>query len=833
MAYEIGGRSDKFGNRYENRWVAKQLLKLCHEQISSLIHEPVGEIEEGIDLIIHKKDNIVELHQCKGSNANKDSWSISDLNSRGLFMRIKKHLELNVNHFYKFVTPLSCQSMQTLISRAENSSDNPMDFYNYQIKAIPNKNASDIENNFKLFLNNMGLSEDENGYGLAKNYLSRIEFVLFPDSKSSREDTIDRISYTFSADSETVYNLLLNYISENNKFGHNISTLEINNHLESKNIYRYDLTNNSQILPRIQTLNETFKSSFVSLNSGLVGRNETEQVYSYILEGKSVVIHGKAGSGKSGVIQELIQKLKENEILYLALKLDKYIPETSARVYGENILDLTKSPVLCLSQLEPNKNSVLILDQLDAIRWTTQNTRTALDVCKELIKQVNRSNSDDSNQSKMSVIFVCRTFDVENDSGIKLLFDNEEKHNQNMQWERIVINDLDDEVVKAIVGDSYDAFNAKFKELLRNINNLYIWSKLDTERKATQYASAYHLIRAFWEQFEKKCGKSSINHTDVCKLKTTLIDKMSSSSRTSIPKSIMSVCSPKTRELAISEGIIIETDVLVFFVHQSFFDVFVVETMVEKVYAGTSIDLLLGSIDLQTPQIRYQLQMLLQYLAEIDQSKLVECCKILLQSDNVRFYMKYVVWEVIGQIKAEQPILDFIENNMINWLDAITNTVMLGHPYYIEHFIRNGYISLLFNSDKDFIAINLLHSVSEHIGDTVADFIEPYILKDENTDIKIYRALCWDMEKDSDKLFDIRLKLLAANPEIKKNNYFHFNKMAKNDLIRAARLLETIIESSDEAIEDNIGSYMGSDFNVFEQLSNDLRSRSLFFPLLS
>lgn len=36
MAFEPGGMANKLGNRYEGRWVAKQLLRLLNEEIESV-----------------------------------------------------------------------------------------------------------------------------------------------------------------------------------------------------------------------------------------------------------------------------------------------------------------------------------------------------------------------------------------------------------------------------------------------------------------------------------------------------------------------------------------------------------------------------------------------------------------------------------------------------------------------------------------------------------------------------------------------------------------------------------------------------------------------------
>jgi|GEM_PF-2010551 hypothetical protein len=72
LSFETGGRVDKFGNRYEERWIVKQLLGLLYEEIQSVTIEPIGEIEAGVDLWIRNRDGEIEYQQCKARNANKD-----------------------------------------------------------------------------------------------------------------------------------------------------------------------------------------------------------------------------------------------------------------------------------------------------------------------------------------------------------------------------------------------------------------------------------------------------------------------------------------------------------------------------------------------------------------------------------------------------------------------------------------------------------------------------------------------------------------------------------------------------------------------------------------
>lgn len=50
MPYEKGGRADILGNKYEELFRVKFLLKHIEEEVSSIIIEPMGDEEEGIDL---------------------------------------------------------------------------------------------------------------------------------------------------------------------------------------------------------------------------------------------------------------------------------------------------------------------------------------------------------------------------------------------------------------------------------------------------------------------------------------------------------------------------------------------------------------------------------------------------------------------------------------------------------------------------------------------------------------------------------------------------------------------------------------------------------------
>lgn len=157
-----------------------------------------------------------------------------------------------------------------------------------------------------------------------------------------KKDILEKIELYFIGDSEIIYNLLANYIIEENLLGHRINNDMIIKYLQSKGILLRNLAFDNRIMPRINELNKEFVDSLNLINNKFIERKEVNKILSEIEDGNSVIIHGKAGYGKSGCVYDILQKLKSKNIGVLALKLDRRMPNDSAKKYGEN-LDLPAS----------------------------------------------------------------------------------------------------------------------------------------------------------------------------------------------------------------------------------------------------------------------------------------------------------------------------------------------------------------------------------------------------------------------------------------------------------------------------------------------------------
>lgn len=800
MPFEVGGRSDKFGNRYEGRWVLKQLLRLVQEDIKSITLEAIGDEEEGIDLWFRNNDETQVCSQCKGRNGSKEYWTIGDLATKGIFKKAKKQLDSNEKITYQFVSAVNSMMLHDITNRARNSNENSKDFYEYQIK-----NSTEVHKSYSKICEYFGLdNNDDQDNEEVFQYLKRMYVVHYSDDLETKKTLKEIIKYLFIGNPETIYNLLLNYPIENDLLGKEITSYMILNFLESQpDISFRQLNKDNRILPRIEYLNNEFDSGFVKINNALIHREESEVCYKKLLNGNSVIIHGKAGSGKSGCVIELRERLKGKNIVHLALSLDRRVPENSSHKYGEQ-LDLPASPVFCIDAISKGEEAVLILDQLDAIRWTNNHSSTALEVCKEMIAEVNNINRD--RDRKITLVFICRTFDFQNDNGIKQLFIERKTNTKEDTWEEITMSNLDSKNVKKVVGETYSNLSNRLRTLLESPSNLYIWSNLEEERKSNTYLSSSDLLKEWWKQLSITCELMGVSTKDLNELKNTIVNKIDTSGKLLIPIQMVNHCSRVAIEKLLSNGLLFSDERRIGFVHQSFYDYFLVEKMIQQIFEGNSIISIIGSTSTQTPTKRYQLQMLLENILDYDMDEFIDIGNELLSSKNIRFYMKYVFLEILGQATSLTSKSEDFLNEYINseyWKNHLLDAVFINHPIFIKFLIRENYINTWLDCEQDReLALLLLKYVNSALPNDVTTLLYPLAFKNLELDNKIYNTLCSNIVDDSDEMFNFRLEILKFSPQLC-DSYISWENLANNAPDRALCLIDFIIKNVESQTIEN------------------------------
>lgn len=546
-------------------------------------------------------------------------------------------------------------------------------------------------------------------------------------------------------------------------------SLPENRYIYNEFFHLGEIIGDEKLISQIKNLNNEYKKLFSSLKAGLIERKEIYDCIEKIKKDNSIIIHGKAGYGKSGCTMGIINYCEEKEIEYIAIKLDKRIP-------NGNLLDWSKKlgfPLTipeAINQISSDKKAVIILDQLDAIRWTESNSYEAISICTELINKVKKLNID--REQKISIIFVCRTYDLENDNNIKFLF-NQNNENE-LKWEKIEVEKLSKEDTKELVGEKYLNFIPKLKDLLRIPSNLYIWEHLDLKEDKVQYdiRTTKDLIKKWFEQLQDKAMESRFIKTGkIEEVKNILISDLEKSGKLYSQERKFNSVKEGLKYLNSAGMLNIQGDKVSFF-HQSIFDYFISELMIEKYEEGLDIIEIIGDKDKQTPNRRYQIQMFLQTLLEESSEDFIDIGEKMLNNDKVRHYIKYLFYEILSQISKEEideVISEYIVENCER--EDVFHEVIYGRKYYISILRDNKVLDKWFNSnlnEKEKVFKLLKSQVYFYNNFDIKDFefIQKYSFNNLEDDKKIIKTIQKDkIYNEIDKIFDLRIEFYKKYPE--------------------------------------------------------------------
>ena len=127
-----------------------------------------------------------------------------------------------------------------------------------------------------------------------------------------------------------------------------------------------------------------------------------------------ILVTGIAGSGKSGVVRGLIDKLREFEVTHLAFRVDHHLDRGTPQEIGQALTNRAESPVSTLKGLEPERHSVLIIDQVDAVSEVSGRSGA---VKEAVLRMIN----DARTFKTVRLVLVCRSFDFDSDPRLKAL----------------------------------------------------------------------------------------------------------------------------------------------------------------------------------------------------------------------------------------------------------------------------------------------------------------------------------------------------------------------------------------------------------------------------
>ena len=785
MPLEKGGRADKIGNRYEIRCIIYEMLKILKEVNYSIVIEALGDDEMGTDILITDFEGKKEHQQCKVRNASKEYWTIADLKARNILNNWKKQLERGADRKVALVSTVGCTHIVDLHTRAINSTDNPAEFYEYQIKA----GSKEFQTSYEEFCKGMGLESSET-VDVVKSidYLQRINFKQMSEY-TLQESILQEIGYYFTTDKERVYSAFVSLVVDSDIFAKEITALELRNHFIKQGIRMRLLDGDKRIIPQVELINKEYRDSFKPLKEGLIDRNEFRECIETINNEQSFVISGNAGYGKSGCTEAILNYCEKEDIPHIAIKLDRRIPHGNSEIWGQE-LGFTGLIVYALNAIAQDKTAVLVLDQLDALRWTQANSSEALAVCMEMIRQVDYLNNE--REKKIVIVFVCREYDLHNDNNIKSLFEREGDDILRIEWKKIVISDFDESIVKKVVGTKYEDLTLKTRRLLQVPSNLYIWQHLDEEETYSDCTTTSHLMDIWFQQICKKSNSIGVDEKvvrDTLQYTVEVLDKIGC---LYVPKRILNV-DERGLDYLIYVELLVKDSQKIGFVHQSILDYFISNKMTEQFLVGDKIEKIIGEMNKQTPGKRYQVQMFLQNLLEYDSGAFLAAGIQMVESLQVRFYVKYVFYEILRQVfEPDEKIIEYIKQECIDERrgDYFVNNVVCGRHIYITILRNAGILDRWFSDEKKKNTVFvLLKSISQELNSEDIAFIKKYSFLNEEDDKQFRGCFGHDIINESDELFELRMLFYNKYPEWSQELYIDVRAMMKHCESRMIRLI--------------------------------------------
>ena len=666
----LGGEADKFGNRYESLWAVDAALDLVDdEQYVDITFEAIGDEAAGVEFFRTNRLGAREYHSIKRQQ-HDGNWTISRLaqeispGGRSILRDLTRKIETGAEGVFSSGT--SATELEELTERAR-ASDSMQEF------------RQRISGSGQLSGRFYGPIVDICGDdGTAYVALRRLR-VRTKNEPELTKDVERRVRAMFRmsngdpTDPTAIRLLVADFVTQ--KLGAQLTADSFLSYLRGHGVLPLRLAGNEPVGQLIERLNRLYLNEVgrLLINQARLDRLESAAARTVLLDkGKSVMLEGPAGDGKTCVMAQVIDQLTERGVPCLVLRLDRLNEyDHSAQMVGTR-RGLPESPAITLGEFAGDRPSVLCIDQLDALSIVSARQQSAWDAFNELLDEV-------ESYPNMRILFACRSFDLEQDAQLRALASDASR------IERMPIGLLDDDTIQAAIATSgIEAAPLSGAQLRILSIPLHLYLYLETSHSGrVDFASKGDLFDAFWNYKESRveslAGQSSVWPQAV----DALCDAMSQRETLVAPLYVMDEYREARTAMA-SEAVIYAQDGYIRFFHETFFDY-----AFARSFLRTNSDLVgwLAS-DEQHLFRRSQVRQVLAFLRDREQDRFryLRTVAALLTHTGIRFHVKKLVLDWLHALpdptQDEWRIVEALEevlghrrwgvvHNSVPWFDVL------------------------------------------------------------------------------------------------------------------------------------------------------------------
>jgi hypothetical protein len=534
--------------------------------------------------------------------------------------------------------------------------------------------------------------------------------------------------------------------------------------LEAKGLKPNPLITSNLGAVALRAANARFRRSRESGRIGgrLIARTETDKLQKALTGHRVVLLQGPAGMGKSEVLSELLDRLDQDGVPHLSLRLDRLkASATAARVGNE--LDLGAAPPVILAAAAAGKESVLVVDQLDAISTTSGRNPQFLDAVEEMLRLALAD-------PEMRIVLACRSFDASNDARIRQLFELQEEES------KITVGPLSEEQVRsALEGLGVDpkAFTTDLIDLCSVPLHLSLMGQI-TARSAEdvrQLKTLNDLYGRFWDDKQVEIREALGRDPHWTEVLDPIIDRMSEEPALEAPRFVVDAWKADV-DAMLSANVLIEENGRLAFFHETFFDYAFARRFNGR---GRTLAELLEKDQLIFR--RAQVRQILVHAREGSPRDYERDLRLVLCEDWIRFHLKELVLAWLQTVsepgEAEWELLHrLLDGDSAALADRAWLT--LQSPAWFRFLAARGFLAnwLDVTGEQKARALAILAAAGPDDGDTVAALLAPHQEEDESKE-DLERVLVRGDLSSSRALFDLLLNAVKGNAELSRRDFWY------------------------------------------------------------
>ena len=777
-----GGIAGKLGDRFEAKWAVKKLFEVILGHADALQFEFVDPINHGVEFWL-SKNGIKEWYQAKRQNV-QGNWTIRRLEDEGVLATAMAKLSASVEDRFFFLSTAPATQLAHLAQRAtlvETDSDAFFD-------SLTDDDRADHLPALKRAWNT---TTEQTWF-----YLKRLQVLCEPEPDLDINLSMFG-GLAFSDPYEAFFPILREYLENN--FNRELTTEIVRREVIESGILAPRAPLDPTLRELIAGANQRYLDSYIPFGAGgsTIPRQEAQDVLDFLEaeDGPSLILlTGNAGTGKSGVVRQILSSLDKRDSTYLAFRVDNRLRIDSSAALGQALYERLENPIITLQSLSVNGPAILFIDQIDAISEGSGRTGAIREVVFELIRFAKAS-------KHILIIAACRTYDLSNDSALREL-EKEER------VKRIEVKLLDwTTEIEPLLRDKNlptGSITSKQRALLSLPLNLALFLEVtEADEPVLSFQSTTDLFDRLVRKKERSIRGRGYPDFALMPALSALAAIMSRDQSLDAPAAALDPF-PHALDLLATEHLIVHLQGRVSFFHESLFD---------YAFARSFVTERRGLLDLlkedeqhlfRRTQVR---QILAMYRQTGPRSQYLRQLRDLLTSHDVRYHLKDAVARWLGgvEIPTDDELdvvlaLDIADERM----PTLVRQAIYPRPGWLPLLLRRGLIALWLrspNEERRDDALNILRNALKTFPVEVTKTMRGWWQEDPARGPIVLGWLSWLPDfKPTTELLDLNLDLIRSNPEglFERSGLFDrhsFSTWIKRDPDAAGELLRVLFET--------------------------------------